>query len=107
MSDGGATPPAAQSSFPRDDNAAASPLLAPGMVDSTKVDSGKVYLIGAGPGDPGLLTLRGADCLRRADVIFYDYLVNPRILAHASPTAALHCLGKHGRTSIWPQEEIN
>jgi len=55
-----------------------------------------VYLVGAGPGDPGLLTLRGAECLRRADVILYDYLVNPIALEHASPSATLVPLGHHG-----------
>lgn len=68
---------------------------------------GKVYLIGAGPGDPGLITLRGVECLRRADVVLYDYLVNPRILEHTRSDAGLVCLGKHGRTRIWSQQEIN
>lgn len=44
---------------------------------------GKVFLIGAGPGDPGLITIRGLDCLLAADVIVYDHLVHPRLLAHA------------------------
>jgi uroporphyrinogen III methyltransferase/synthase len=53
-----------------------------------------VYLVGAGPGDPGLLTLRGLDCLRRADIVLYDYLVNPAILEHAPPSAELVPLGR-------------
>ncbi|MEX2114506.1 MAG: uroporphyrinogen-III C-methyltransferase [Pirellulales bacterium] len=69
--------------------------------------AGKVYLVGAGPGDPGLLTLRGCRCLERADVVLYDYLVNPRILAHVRPAAELVCLGRHGRGRIVPQDEIN
>lgn len=68
---------------------------------------GKVYLVGAGPGDPGLITLRGAECLARADVVLYDYLVNPRILRHAPHSAELVCLGRHGHGRILPQDEIN
>ena len=50
-------------------------------------DSGKkgiVYLIGAGPGDPGLITVRGRDCLSRADVVIYDYLANPDLFREAA-----------------------
>jgi uroporphyrinogen III methyltransferase/synthase len=68
---------------------------------------GKIYFVGAGPGDPGLLTLRGAECLAAADVVLYDYLANPRILRHARAGAELLCLGAHGRTKIWAQAEIN
>ncbi len=46
-----------------------------------------VYLIGAGPGDPGLITVRGLQCLMVADVVLYDHLVNPRLLRHARPDA--------------------
>jgi uroporphyrinogen III methyltransferase/synthase len=53
-----------------------------------------VYLVGAGPGDPGLITLRGVECLARADVVLYDYLVNPAILEHAPVTAELIPLGR-------------
>jgi uroporphyrinogen III methyltransferase/synthase len=73
----------------------------------TQQASGKVYLVGAGPGDPALLTLRGAECLRRANVVLYDYLVNPVLVAHCRPEAERICLGKHGGGRIWPQEEIN
>ncbi|HEV3007100.1 MAG TPA: uroporphyrinogen-III C-methyltransferase [Pirellulales bacterium] len=68
---------------------------------------GRVYLVGAGPGDPGLITLRGVECLRRADVVLYDYLVNPRILEHLGPAAEAVCLGRHGRDRVLPQAEIN
>jgi uroporphyrinogen III methyltransferase/synthase len=68
---------------------------------------GKVYLVGAGPGDPGLITWRGVECLRQADAVLYDYLVNPRILMHARPDAEVVCLGRHGRDRIMPQSEIN
>ena len=46
-----------------------------------------VYLIGAGPGDPGLITVRGMQCLAAADVVLYDHLVHPRLLRHARPGA--------------------
>ena len=68
---------------------------------------GKVVLVGAGPGDPGLLTLRGAEALQSADVIFYDYLASPQLLNVASPSAELVCLGRHGQGRIYSQEEIN
>lgn len=71
---------------------------------------GPVYLIGAGPGDPGLITLRGVELLRRADVVLYDYLVNPELLKHTRADAELICLGQHGQAGsarIWSQEEIN
>ena len=77
------------------------------MSNTPPTPKGKVYLIGAGPGDPGLITLRGVECLRRADVVLYDYLANARILEHARRDAELICLGKHGRTRIWSQAEIN
>lgn len=68
---------------------------------------GKVYLVGAGPGDPGLLTLRGAELLARADVVLYDYLANPQLLQHCRAGAELLCLGQHGRGRLWSQAEIN
>src|SRR3989442_1010639 len=46
-----------------------------------------VYLIGGGPGDPGLITARGMQCLAEADVVLYDHLVHPRLLRHARPDA--------------------
>ena len=64
---------------------------------------GTVYLVGAGPGDAGLLTLRGAELLRRADVVLYDALVNPELLRLAPPSAELIARGKN---MTMPQKEI-
>ncbi len=66
-----------------------------------------VYLIGAGPGDPGLLTLKGKRCLEEADVIIYDYLVDTRILAYARPQAELLYAGKRSGKAGMSQAEIN
>src|SRR5947199_4139842 len=68
---------------------------------------GKVYLVGAGPGDPGLITLRAVQVLARADAVLYDYLVNPQILRHCRPDAILLSLGKHGGGRLLSQAEIN
>ena len=73
---------------------------------NVKDPRGRVYLVGAGPGDPALITLRGIECLERADLVLYDYLVNPEILEHAPPTAECVCLGRHGQGRIMSQEEI-
>lgn len=69
--------------------------------------TGTVYLVGAGPGDPGLLTLRGAECLRAADVVLYDYLASPLLLAHARPGVTLVCLGRHGHDRLKSPAEVN
>ena len=68
---------------------------------------GFVSLIGAGPGDPGLLTLRGAEALAAADVVIYDYLANPALLAHAQPEAARIYVGKKAGCHTLSQDEIN
>ena len=68
---------------------------------------GKVYIIGAGPGDPGLITLKGVQCLRQADVVIYDYLVGPEILGHAKEGAELIYAGKQGGDHTLSQDEIN
>jgi len=68
---------------------------------------GKVYLVGAGPGDPGLLTLKGRDCLARADVVVYDRLVSPSILKFAPAGAELVYAGKSPEGHTLTQEEIN
>ncbi len=68
---------------------------------------GYVFLIGAGPGDPGLLTLRGAEALASADVVVYDYLANPALLAHAPAGAERIYVGKKAGCHTLSQEEIN
>ena len=68
---------------------------------------GVVYLVGAGPGDAGLLTLRGAELLRRADVVIYDMLVNPDLLRLAPQTAELISRGSRGTDKALSQEQIN
>ncbi len=70
-------------------------------------EAGKVFLVGAGPGDPGLITVKGADCIARADVVVYDYLASPTLLAHANPDAEMIYVGKKGGDHTLPQEGIN
>ena len=65
---------------------------------------GICYLVGAGPGDPGLLTLRGLECLQQADVIIYDYLANPELLRHAKPGAECIYAGKKAGRHAMLQE---
>lgn len=77
------------------------------MPQSATHTAGRVYLVGSGPGDPGLITLRGVTCLGRADAVVYDYLANPRLLTHVRQDAELICLGRHGHGRILSQEEIN
>ncbi len=67
---------------------------------------GKVYLIGAGPGDPGLITLRGVRCLQEADVVIYDHLANPRLLSHAKPGAELIYAGKKGGEAVARERRV-
>ena len=68
---------------------------------------GTVYLVGAGPGDAGLLTLRGAELLARADVVVYDALVNADLLRLAPKTAEIIYGGKRARDHAIPQDELN
>jgi uroporphyrinogen III methyltransferase/synthase len=71
------------------------------------MNTGKVFLVGAGPGDPGLLTVRGHELLRKAQVIVYDELVNPAILEVCSPDAERIYAGKQGGLHCIAQEAIN
>ena len=68
---------------------------------------GKVYLIGAGPGDPGLLTLRGKEIIEKADVVVYDRLVSPAILGFCNPKAKMVDVGKMPTHHKVKQSEIN
>lgn len=67
---------------------------------------GRVYLVGAGPGDPGLLTLKGKSCLEEADVVLFDRLVNEEILAFASQDTEFICVGKEVGNHSFPQHWI-
>ena len=69
--------------------------------------AGKVYLIGAGPGDPGLLTLRGKEIIEKADVVVYDRLVSPAILSFCNPKAKMVDVGKMPTHHKVKQSEIN
>lgn len=65
------------------------------------------YLVGAGPGDPGLITVRGRECLEKADVLVYDSLANPLLLDCAPASAERIYVGKQGSSHAMEQEEIN
>jgi uroporphyrinogen III methyltransferase/synthase len=69
--------------------------------------TGKVYLVGAGPGDPGLLTCRGAELIASADVIVCDALVNPALLGISPEHAEIIFAGKRSKLHAIPQEELN
>lgn len=68
---------------------------------------GKVYLVGAGPGDLGLMTVKGLDCLRRADVVIYDRLVEESVLNEARPGSEKIYVGKEDKLHILEQDAIN
>lgn len=68
---------------------------------------GKVYLVGAGPGDPGLITVKGRRCIEMADVVIYDYLAAPALLKLAPQTAEVIYVGKKGGDHTLSQEGIN
>lgn len=68
---------------------------------------GRVYLVGGGPGDPGLLTLRGKECLERAEVVVYDRLIDPALLSFAPPGAECIFVGKETDHRLLDQAEIN
>lgn len=71
------------------------------------MSKGIVYLVGAGPGDPGLLTLKGQQCLQRAEVVIYDRLVNAQLLRHVPASAEKIYAGKGPDDHALEQDEIN
>lgn len=75
--------------------------------DLANQQPGKVYLIGAGPGDPELITVKGLRCLRLADVVLYDRLISPELLQEARSDAKLVYVGKGPGCHTMPQEQIN
>lgn len=86
------------------------PASNPGTLSNGKVPrrrAGMVYLVGAGPGDPGLITVRGLAILRKADVLVHDRLVHPALLDEASSTAERIFVGKRRGAHMRLQEEIN
>jgi uroporphyrinogen III methyltransferase/synthase len=74
---------------------------------NNNANPGLVWLVGAGPGDPGLITVKGLRCIAEADVIIYDSLVNPALLEEARPDCELLHAGKRAGHHSMPQEEIN
>src|SRR5438876_3508840 len=76
------------------------------MISSWATGEGVVYLVGAGPGDPGLLTVRGMRLLERADVVVYDYLANPALLSYC-PQADCIYVGKKAAQHSMTQDQIN
>lgn len=73
----------------------------------TENKKGMVYLVGAGPGDPGLITVKAVECIRRADVVVYDFLANAVFLKYASPEARRIYVGKKGSDHTLSQGGIN
>ena len=71
------------------------------------MSKGKVYLIGAGPGDIKLITVKGLECIQKADVIVYDRLANPRLLSYRRADAELIYVGKSPDRHTLTQDEIN
>jgi uroporphyrinogen III methyltransferase/synthase len=71
------------------------------------MNKGKVYLVGAGPGDPDLITVKGMECLKQADVIIYDHLASAKLLKHTRRDAQTIYVGKEQGSHTLPQEEMN
>src|SRR5919108_2228922 len=76
-------------------------------MSNTSSTIGIAYIVGGGPGDPGLITVKGLECLRRADVVLYDRLVAQELLAEAPSHAELIDVGKEPKRHRRSQDEIN
>ena len=79
------------------------------MIDNSDQQTpiGKVYLVGAGPGDRKLITIRGQECLEKADVVVYDRLINPQLLSFCLPESERIYVGKQVGSKRNQQNEIN
>lgn len=77
------------------------------MSSSPSSSPGICYLVGAGPGDPGLLTIKGKECIEKADVLVYDYLCNPELLRHGRPGVERIYVGKKAKDHTLTQDQIN
>jgi len=76
------------------------------MTPFSSPETGSVHLVGAGPGDPGLITVRAVQCLQEADLVLYDYLANPTLVEYAPEGAELVRLGRHDQGRSLTPEEI-
>src|SRR3977135_253019 len=76
-------------------------------MSTSTIKNGRVYLVGAGPGDLGLVTLRAKECIERADVIVYDHLANPEMMSWARDDAEIIYAGKEAGKHALSQDEIN
>ncbi len=81
-------------------------MLTPTTISNNDFGPARVLLVGAGPGDPELLTIKAVRALERADVVLYDELVDRRVLEHANETAIKIHVGKRGGRPSWKQSDI-
>src|ERR1044072_5275433 len=82
-------------------------LLRSSMLSMRLIKKGKCFLVGAGPGDPGLMTLRGKELLEQAEVIVYDALANPAMLCWTGPGVEIIFAGKRPGDRTFSQDGIN